>query len=715
MSAPHDESRPHIIKRLVARAALAVRDTPASTPSLEFQLSGPTPPASLKDALAGAWMTLNMRSPSVRSSFTTLSFGSPPEEIHSKTQDEQPPRRSKTDTMSAIVGIFRAPKTLQQVLGHRDPEPFVSPPAIPVGLTARFEAGLHVYRQQRLIAPGQTEAFQQRKTNLADIVEEKESPVRAASVKPSSNGTHGRLKIAAQEWTSHKQAVTFTEQYTFLDSDSDADVTKNSADEGIDSECDEKDCRSWKYRSSTTPANSDCSRPGSIVSNEESLVATLSRSSTSPFLPPESYHGDDDAGAGTQYPTKKSLPPALQSPSAKLNTSADQHKTSSKSRQNALREIESDFDEKVLSSPTPRITIQAPLPVEATTSRKRGPTLYIPKEYGPSLSQHIRHISSVGLPVLPSNKEAVWKAEFLGNTHALLTILLTWSHAMWTFYNQLPNPKLFSVHPAFPCPVSPPKRKQLVSVSFYDTSVDPHMEIRFLGPGDAGEMSYNEVDVFNDPGNTDRNSHPSPRCRSPANTVNESLGLLSTDTRYTRLAHRASTGEGKWCYVLIKAHSPKDRDEDGGPHPHILLAWHSTAVTAVSDCLHTVFPDNSPSLTSAPAYQRTSNLKRFSSLQNLGYTLRSPSRSGFQQSLRPASSSSHLPGADAEEMKAGLTQQEGGAMLHRCVVKMGRAGGVPLVEGWRVDVRAFKGWMEACGRGQGKVIMWREREELQGG
>src|SRR5690242_12576239 len=286
---------------------------------------------------------------------------------------------------------------------------------------------------------------------------------------------------------------------------------------------------------------------------------------------------------------------------------------------------------------------------------------------------------------------------------------------MWTFYNQLPNPKLFSIHLAFPYAVSPPKRQQLLSVSFYDTSVKPNREVRFLGPGDAAEISYNEVDVFNNTGITQTKSHSSSRGPSPVDAIKQSLGLLPTTTpnhtRYPRMSHLASTGEGKWCYILIKAHGPQAEDKAVRTPPHVLLAWHCTAVTAASDCLHTVFPDNTPSPISstAPAQQCTGNLKRFSSLQILNSVPCGSSRSGFQQSLRAASSSSDLPAGGAGG-ELDITQEETAVTLHRCVVKMGRAGGVPLVEGWRVDIRAFAGWMEACGRGKGKVIMWRERE-----
>jgi hypothetical protein len=42
------------------------------------------------------------------------------------------------------------------------------------------------------------------------------------------------------------------------------------------------------------------------------------------------------------------------------------------------------------------------------------------------------------------------------------------------------------------------------------------------------------------------------------------------------------------------------------------------------------------------------------------------------------------------------------------VLKLEKAGNIPLIEGYKVDVAAFGGWMDACGKGRGKVIMRRE-------
>jgi hypothetical protein len=41
---------------------------------------------------------------------------------------------------------------------------------------------------------------------------------------------------------------------------------------------------------------------------------------------------------------------------------------------------------------------------------------------------------------------------------------------------------------------------------------------------------------------------------------------------------------------------------------------------------------------------------------------------------------------------------------------MEKAGRIPLLEGHMVDVKSWEGFLEAVGKGKGKVIMWMERE-----
>jgi hypothetical protein len=71
-----------------------------------------------------------------------------------------------------------------------------------------------------------------------------------------------------------------------------------------------------------------------------------------------------------------------------------------------------------------------------------------------------------------------------------------------------------------------------------------------------------------------------------------------------------------------------------------------------------------------------------------------------------ASSNSELSSVDARVD----IEQSRATTLHRSVLKLEKAGRIPLIEGFRVDVAAFREWLEACGRGRGKVIMWRERD-----
>lgn len=730
--------------------------TPASMLSLGFAT---TPATSATDTHAEALKTLDMRSPSMPNLFASSSPSDPPDDLHTNIHGEPPPR-SKTDTMSTIVSTFRASKTLHRVLGVSDPEPFVTPPAIPGDLQERFEAGLQAYEQVTagtVVTPKRTDKLvsslptQQGKSNLAAILEEQESPVRSRATTPVAAGTSENLRIAVPMRISDKQAVAVTDRHTFLDSDSDA--AKSTRGERADSESDDEECTTWLDGSRTTLAVSDDSSPSSAAGSKEALAETLFLPSISSLFPSDHYHSSHESGPNTRQPTAEKLPAGSRSTLAQSSRMSKEQNTNGKPgsyaqyklptlrrtesvpvlfpspgvhkkdqdfRQpaqrraggildphNAIDETDLDINEEGLSSPTPRITIQAPSPVKAPASRKRAPPPSTHNDVQPPLPQRVRSENTKGLPILSSDDEAAWKADFPGNTYALLTILITWSHTMWTFFNRLSDPKLLSMHPAFPYSVSPPIRKQLVSVSIYDISTEPHKEIRFLGPGDAAEMSYHEVDVFNDP---DSNTHPPPPNTCRIDAIKQSLGFAPTEmpkhTRYTSMSQRATTGEGRWCYVVIKAHS--GAGGEAGPPPHILLAWPSTAVTSASDCLHTVSPHPTPSAPAAPAapaHER--GLKRFSSLQNLALPFRSSPRQQFHSSLRAASSSSELPKLDAE---MDIKPQEGAVTLLRSVMMMKKAGGVPLVEGWRVDVRAFAGWMEACGRGEGKVILWRERD-----
>ncbi|KAF1845349.1 uncharacterized protein K460DRAFT_311648 [Cucurbitaria berberidis CBS 394.84] len=324
----------------------------------------------------------------------------------------------------------------------------------------------------------------------------------------------------------------------------------------------------------------------------------------------------------------------------------------------------------------PKIMVQSPSPKQMPISRKRAPSLTTEQLYGPPLAR-ARAEHSTGLPALPIESEALWKFKFPGNTHALMTILLTWSCTIMSCYKRYPK-LAFPVNPAFPYPITPPIYEQLISISLYDTSVQPHKEIRFLGPGDAAEMIYGEVDTFRSERDLDAfQAQQKPDCK----------------------VQRAATGEGRWAYLLIKGYQATKEETP----PHFMIAFHVSAVTDSSDCLHTIFPDahSAPSTLYPPLLDTP--LTRFSSLHNLIRDSHGPS--SIHKALRSASSSEQAQGGIAD-----IAAQEGAQTLRRTVLKLDKAGSVPLIEGYRVDVQAFKGWLDAVGKGAGKLVIWRGKE-----
>ena len=45
-------------------------------------------------------------------------------------------------------------------------------------------------------------------------------------------------------------------------------------------------------------------------------------------------------------------------------------------------------------------------------------------------------------------------------------------------------------------------------------------------------------------------------------------------------------------------------------------------------------------------------------------------------------------------------------------MKLEKAGSIPLIEGYRVDLKEFRGWLDAVSKGEGKVIVWTESPPL---
>jgi hypothetical protein len=278
---------------------------------------------------------------------------------------------------------------------------------------------------------------------------------------------------------------------------------------------------------------------------------------------------------------------------------------------------------------------------------------------------------------------------------------------MQSFYRHIPSPRAFRSHKVFPFPVTAPIYKHLISVGFYDTSVVPHKEIRFLGPGDAAEMGYAEVDVFRSKEEIaafEKQEQEFTKIQAMKQKLGLGVGFAEPKGKRGRSQdqmHLAMSGEGRWAYVLIKGRVTSP-DEIA---LHVMLAWHASAVTDASTCLHMIFPDqhnrapNQPLPKSTPPKQ---SLKRFASLQNLVSANRG--QRNLYREIRSVSSSSELPQVDLSS----IVPQEGAQTFKRTVFKLEKAGSIPLIEGYRVDLEEFRGWLDAVGRGEGKVIIWRE-------
>ncbi|CAO2655843.1 Nn.00g046460.m01.CDS01 [Neocucurbitaria sp. VM-36] len=643
---------------------------------------------------------------------THLASASPDDYIahlHRKPQDDTP-RFSRRETGSGFARRFSASKKLQRFMGLQEPGPFVKPPEMMKDLVEKFVEALEEYEQIYTLGMRMTKKTvrEAEKWKLPNILEETESIAKATDVTAASakTDTKGSLGINSPVWLSKAQAILGSgrqEAAVIPNSKLPVSCASDNARD-IDIEHATSD-QLGKYahrgfNSSTIPAGSQLSHPESSTSASISfLSAPITQSASA---------GNQGNGNVTQRSVSAPITPKYLFPSPRVDdppwdfvqiqtivSDGHNHHVSS----TALDENPTRSPSGRHTSNIPRINVQSPSPKKLPMSRRRAPSLTTPGLFGPPPAR-ARTEYSTGLPIFSLESEALWKFKFPGNTHALLTILLTWSYAMQSCYNRCPNPTVFSFNVAFPYAVKPPVYQHLISVSFYDTSILPHKEFRFLGPGDAAEITYGEVDTFRSEKDSEAfQEHLKQDCRVEA--MKRALGLETInqkDGRHMSMHQRAATGEGRWGYILIKGHQT-GRNETP---PHVMIAFHISAITDSSTCLHTIFPDNHPVPSAAPLPPRPF-LRRSFSLQNLINGSRKPLR--MHQVLHSASSS-ELPQGDV----ANIAPQEGAQTLRRTLLKLGKAGSVPLIEGYRVDVQAFRGWLDAAGRGSGKVIMWREKE-----
>ncbi|KAG9189024.1 hypothetical protein G6011_05892 [Alternaria panax] len=675
----------------------------------------------------------------------------PPPNVHNKHQPEPPERSRKTCTIR-LARAIEAGKRLQCVIGVVDPIPFVTPPAMPQDLEQELVSGMKEYgsdiRMQStstgLDVLSQVASMQER---LPEIKNENESPGKAAWALGRSGG-EGEIFCSSPVWLSDVQSTPSKDPKKSMGDGADEQQTTALApsemsdaefevlvNEPIPSLCEAGqqvfvssllDKSQPVYASYDTPSSAasrkqmDAFEKRHMPAHSQGNLQMGSDDVSTSSSDQNSDYGDAFTSI-SGYRSVSRVKPLFPSPrvgagSWDENNGVSQEFVAPVQRPPATTfPPEKAFFENLFRQPltthVPRIAIQTPSPTKLPSFKKRLSPQTADEPFGPALKD-IRPNSkkATGLPILPASSSALWELDFPGYTPALLTVLLTWSHAMQSFYRRLPDPKTFPMHAAFPHRITPPAYNHLISVGFYDTSIVPHKEIRFLGPGDAAEIGYAEVDVFRSKEklvafDAQKQEHVS-KMQAMKRKLGFGFGCGEPDAKvsvYQDQVHLAMGGEGRWAYVLIKGHATSEEKEE--VVPHVVLTWHLSAVTDTSTCLHTVFPDkDEPVLGQLPAMPITPKqlLRRLASLQNLV----SPSRGQkhLHREIRSGSSSAELPGV--EESK--ILSQEGAQTLKRTVVKLEKAGSVPLIEGYRVDLKHFRGWLDAVGRGEAKVVVWRE-------
>lgn len=629
------------------------------------------------------------------------------------------------------------------------------PPEVPLGLEERFVLGLQDFGKgggipERVLV----------KTVLEDISEEMESPIKGAgeglNIKPpvwkSAHQAVAGARIAAtKDDDVHNQATTLSKDGLGLCATVESDNSSDTDTKDVLSDHSHHQTTTF-FESSTTLADDLASRPESAKA--QTVSDTRLNSASPPYVraldygspygcvsagwspPHHSNHfntlpgmqrhtspGNVSSNSGPYYrylsvdgvrhengPQRSGSAPIILFPSPRVGVQTCESAPADNftlidgyaHRMMSMQQPAYVLPEEVFGSmhqpvQPPKITIESPSPKKISHAKKRTHPSSVDEMFGPPIARS-RAEDSTGLPILSADSEAMWKFRFPGNTHALLPVLLKWSWTMQSFYNPLPDNKSFPFHAAFPYPVEPPVCHRLLSVAFYDTSVEPHREIRFLGPGDAAEISYHEVDTFRSQEELDEQQKHD--CK--VDLLRTRLGLTTIEPqkgiRHMPMYHCAATGEGRWAYILIKGHQSATEDTA----PHVMIAFHISAITNDSTCLHTVLPDNHTPVKVSPTPPHPP-LKRFGSLQNLMAASRHQKH--MHQTLHSASST-NLPRVKVHSSKP----EEGAQTLRRTVLKLEKAGSVPLIKGYRVGVVKFRGWLYAVGKGSGKVIMWRERE-----
>lgn len=341
----------------------------------------------------------------------------------------------------------------------------------------------------------------------------------------------------------------------------------------------------------------------------------------------------------------------------------------------------------------------------------------------------LRNDGVTGLQTLPVTASAAWTTDFPGRTDGLSHTLLTWHSTMSTLYQKCQDETVMQIHPLFPYPPTRPVGVPLVSISFWDTSVEPRRELRFIGPGDVSSILYAEVDTFSLslPEDHDSDDVTPEEYRSTsgpfARMASGRIPLTATGLRKIAMHDRNAQGEGRWCFVVVNGW----KKADGEVAPFVVLGWPTTSVTNSSECLYTIYPDEEENLQDEkdvyggmpppllPASKTRVPLGRLVSMPTLWGggsvtpRMRDELRSASATTLPPPAPNRPRGSAGQAGVAKGVYQPDAWT-LRRTSLMFQKAGGVPLIEAFRTDAGAWMPFLEAVGKGKGKVMTFCEMD-----
>lgn len=441
---------------------------------------------------------------------------------------------------------------------------------------------------------------------------------------------------------------------------------------------------------------------------------------------------------------------------------------------------------KSISPLDPRKRLSRDFEESETLSRPTSP----PSQCKPAKKKHCGEPIPTGLSALPKEYEWAWKDPFPGNTEGISYNLLTWHATMRNLHANLSNPALMPIHPVSLYPPTKPLHISLASASFWDTGVEPHKELWFVGPRDVEVLSYNEVDTFSERKDMESNK------LKQASRLNNLLKMKIKDRGRKRKPDTTFNGDGRWCFIVIRSHdnegstptiaeeadsrhdSNEEAEEQEHEAPYVILAFPKSAVTRTTECLHTLYPDCTE--TSAAENQREATmymrprLNRVASMPALYRALATPCISKTSVHHRGTSAQTdyplvasissqcpeyriwncckcksenhlhyrnnqhalgllschclhklckscqstgllrHFPSISEPPSFLPITELDGTRgqpwTLRRTILWFDKAGQIPLIEGYRTDLAAWIPFLEAVGRGEGKIILFCEIE-----